>query len=298
MIINQVNLRTLFIGYNVSFTKAFEDTEPQYPRVAMVIPSTTKEMTYAWLGQMPRMREWIGGREIQNLMAHTYTIQNKDFELTVKVPVNDIADDTFGIYTPIFGEMGLSAKTHPDELIFDLLGRGFELHGYDKVPFFSTNHPLNDKKKVVQSNLGTKKLTAISYNQARSQMMQIKGEHGKSLKIMPDLLVVSPQNEAIAKEILFADLIAGSSNINKGTCELLVVPELADYPEQWYLLCTKRFVKPLIFQEREKPKLICKNKETDDNVFFDDTVLYGIKGRYNVGYGLWQLAYGSTGEDE
>ena len=25
--------------------------------------------------------------------------------------------------------------------------------------------------------------------------------------------------------------------------------------------------------------------------------LYGVDGRYNAGYGLWQLAYGSTGEE-
>lgn len=129
-------------------------------------------------------------------------------------------------------------------------------------------------------------------------MMTIKGDHGNTLNIVPDLLVVAPQNEAIARELLFADLIAGSSNINKNTCDLLVVPELTNYPNQWYLLCTKRYIKPLVYQEREKPKLICKNSETDDNVFFRDEVIYGIKARYNVGFGLWQLAYGSTGEDD
>lgn len=127
-------------------------------------------------------------------------------------------------------------------------------------------------------------------------MMTIKGENGKSLKIVPDLLVVSPQNEAKAREILFADLISGNTNVNKNTCELLVVPELADYAEQWYLLCTKRYIRPLVFQEREKPVLVAKNKDTDDNVFFENEYLYGIKARYNAGYGLWQLAFGSTGE--
>ena len=128
-------------------------------------------------------------------------------------------------------------------------------------------------------------------------MMTVMGEHERPLNIVPDLLVVSPQNEAAARELLFADLIAGSSNVNKNTCELLVAPELGAYPDQWYLLCTKRYVRPLVFQEREKPKLVCKNKETDDNVFFYDQILYGIKGRYDVGFGLWQLAYGSTGKD-
>lgn len=127
--------------------------------------------------------------------------------------------------------------------------------------------------------------------------MTIKGESGKSLKIIPDLLVVSPQKEAAARQILFADLIAGNTNVNKNTSDLLVVPELADTPEYWFLLSTKRAIKPFIFQMREKPRFVSKTQDNDDNVFFQNAFLYGCNARYNAGYGLWQLAYGSTGND-
>lgn len=294
MIISNNNLRGIFTGFSSLFNRAFQETPVQYERVAMIVPSATRETTYGWLGQMPNMREWIGDRVIQNLMAHSYTIKNKDFELTIKVPANDIADDQLGVFSPMISEMGLVAKTHPDELVFNLLGHGFTNNCYDDMPFFSDSHPLNQGKK--QSNKGNKKLSAASYAAARSQMMTLKGENNRALKVVPDLLVVSPQNEAKAREILFADTIAGTTNINKDTCDLLVVPELADYPEQWYLLCTKRYIKPLVFQEREKPAFVSKNKDTDDNVFFQNEYLYGTKARYNAGYGLWQLAFGSTGE--
>ncbi len=297
MVINQKNLNSLFVGYSAMFNKAFSETPVNYPKIAMTIPSETNETTYAWMGQIPNMREWIGSREIQNLMVHDYVVKNRTFELTLKIPVNDIADEQYGVYAPLVSEMGLSAKKHPDSLTFDLLRDGFKRKCYDGVSFFSDSHPMGGQDKAVQSNMGNKKLTAESYTEARSQMMTIKGESHRSLNIVPDLLVVAPQKEAIARELLFADLIAGSSNVNKNTCDLLVVPELSDYAEQWYLFCTKRYVKPFVFQEREKPKLVCKNKENDDNVFFDDEVIYGIKARYNVGFGLWQLAYGSTGTE-
>ena len=35
----------------------------------------------------------------------------------------------------------------------------------------------------------------------------------------------------------------------------------------------------------------------DDNVFFEKKYIYGVDSRDNAGYGLWQLAYGSTGEE-
>lgn len=298
MVINQQNMHVLYMSYSVAFNKAFSEAEINYPKIAMTVPSTTRETTYAWMGQIPNMREWIGAREIQNLVAYDYTIKNKTFELTTKISINDIADDQYGVYAPVFSEMGMSAKKHPDTLTFELLGKGFSEKCYDGVTYFSSSHPIGTDKKKVQSNMGTKKLSAAAYAEARQSMMVIEGESGRSLNIVPDLLVVAPQNEAVARELLFADLIAGSTNINKNTCGLLVVPELTGFADQWYLFCTKRHIKPFVYQEREAAKLICKNKETDDNVFFDDEVIYGVKARYNVGYGLWQLAYGSTGTEE
>ena len=82
MVINGANLRAIYQGFNTIYNKAFAEAEPQYQKVATVVPSTTGEETYAWLGDIPGMREWIGDREIQNLTASDYTVKNKSFELT------------------------------------------------------------------------------------------------------------------------------------------------------------------------------------------------------------------------
>jgi len=110
--------------------------------------------------------------------------------------------------------------------------------------------------------------------------------------------VVAPQKEAIARTILMADEIHQEVNIYKGTSELLVVPELARNPEQWFLLSTKRPVRPFIFQNRRKAQLVSKTAPSDDNVFFENNFIYDVDSRCNAGYGLWQLAFGSTGENE
>ena len=142
MVINQKNLNSLFVGYSAMFNKAFSETPVNYPKIAMTIPSETNETTYAWMGQIPNMREWIGSREIQNLMVHDYVVKNRTFELTLKIPVNDIADEQYGVYAPLVSEMGLSAKKHPDSLTFDLLRDGFKRKCYDGVSFFSDSHPM------------------------------------------------------------------------------------------------------------------------------------------------------------
>lgn len=144
MLINKENLSLLFHGFKASFNKGFSGAETAYKTIAMVVPSATSEETYGWLGQFPQMREWVGSRVIQNLMAHSYKIVNKDFEQTISVPRNDIEDDKYGIFAPMFQEMGRTAAETPDQLVFDLLANGFSQTCYDGQYFFDADHPVGN----------------------------------------------------------------------------------------------------------------------------------------------------------
>lgn len=143
MLINQANLGALFKGFKTIFQEAFDGVPSMYTRVAMEVPSSTSEEAYPWLGSMPRMRKWVGERVIKNLKAHSFTIKNEPFELTVEVDKDSVEDDKVGIYSPMFNEMGRSAKSHPDELTFGLLKAGFTTVCYDGQYFFDTDHPVN-----------------------------------------------------------------------------------------------------------------------------------------------------------
>ncbi|PYG86731.1 phage major head subunit gpT-like protein [Ruminiclostridium sufflavum DSM 19573] len=292
MIVNQQSLRGIYTGFNIIFAKAFDETKPLYDRVATVVPSITGEESYKWLGTIPMMREWIGDRQIKSLTASDYTIKNKDFEVTVGVPRNDIEDDRIGLYSPSIQSLGQSAALHPDELVFVLLPGGFTNKCYDGMPFFSDAHKVG--KKTI-SNKGTAKLSPESYAAARSAIMSMTDEHGKPLKIIPDLLVTGPALEGESRKILLADQIDGTTNVLKGTAEPLVVPDLAGYDSMWFLLCTKKPVKPLIYQERQKPKFVTMVADNDENVFMRKEFLYGADSRGNAGYAFWQMAYGSDG---
>jgi phage major head subunit gpT-like protein len=294
MIVNQATLQSIYRSFKTIFNKALETAQPVYERIATVVPSTTREEEYKWLGRVPRMREWIGDRVIQNLAAHGYTIKNRDWEATVSVDRNDIEDDAIGIYTPLIQALGQSAAIHPDELVFELLVNGFIQKCYDGQPFFAPEH--KDGNQPPQSNVTDAALSAASYAAARAAMMSFKDEHGRPLKIVPNLLVVPPALEGIGREILLSDRdAAGKTNPWKGTAELMVAPELAGHDTMWFLLDTSKPVKPLIFQQRKRPEFVAKDSPDDDNVFMKKEFLYGVDSRDNAGYGLWQLAYGSTG---
>ncbi len=293
MIVNQANLHGLTVSYSTAFNKSFDTVAPNYQKVATVVPSSTGEQDYKWLGQIPEMREWIGEREVQSLAAYDYSLKNKKFEMTYGVPREDIEDDKYGVYAALFSNMGESAALHPDKLVFEAMMNGFTALCYDGKPFFAENHQV---EKTTYSNKGNERLSRESYKKARAAIMSIRGDKGKSLKLVPDLLVVSPALEETARLILEADQVNGTTNVLKGTAKLLVEPLLAEHESYWFLLCTGRFLKPFIYQLREKIRFTSLTKDTDENVFMRDEFLYGATGRSNAGYAFWQMAYGSTGE--
>jgi len=61
----------------------------------------------------------------------------------------------------------------------------------------------------------------------------------------------------------------------------------------WLLLDLSKPLKPFIVQMRKRFTMVQLNQPNDQNVFFEDKVIYGTKGRMNVGFGFWQQAYGS-----
>jgi len=144
MVINQASLQAIYRSFGTIFQEAFTAVESMYEKVSMVVPSTVRETTYAWLGAFPKMREWVGERQIKNLSLHSYTIANKDWEATIEVDRNEIMDDAVGVYNPVIAELGRTAAVHPDELVFELLGNGFSTVCYDGQYFFDTDHPVGD----------------------------------------------------------------------------------------------------------------------------------------------------------
>lgn len=58
----------------------------------------------------------------------------------------------------------------------------------------------------------------------------------------------------------------------------------------WYLFCTTRPLKPLIYQVREALTFSQVTAPDSEHVFKTDELMWGAKCRDNFGYGLWQCA--------
>jgi len=155
MQINSETLESARAGFKSLYDGQMNAADPKWNKVAMEVPSNTKENKYGWLGSTTSFKEWVGDRVIQNLKEHGFAIENKSFENTVAVSRDDFRDDTLGTYKPMFEMMGYDSAYHPDELVFDLLKAGFTTKCYDGQYFFDTDHPvLIDGVETSVSNTG------------------------------------------------------------------------------------------------------------------------------------------------
>ena len=144
MIVNLKNLRTLNTGFSAAFAAGF-GSAPADILPAMETRSATREQEYGWLGQWPGLREWVGERVLRGIAQHGYVIRNRKFESTVEVLRDDIEDDQFGVYGPMFRELGRAAAAHPAEIVYKTLLDGFETVCYDGQYFFDTDHPVDGR---------------------------------------------------------------------------------------------------------------------------------------------------------
>jgi phage major head subunit gpT-like protein len=58
----------------------------------------------------------------------------------------------------------------------------------------------------------------------------------------------------------------------------------------WFLMVTKRALKPLIWQVRRPYEFVNRDRLEDSNVFEREEFIYGVSARVNAGFGLWQMA--------
>lgn len=290
-------------GLKTVFFEEYDRTPSDWGRVATVVPSTADTEDYAWLGSAPAMREFKDERLPAGLLEHGYSIKNKTWESSVAVDRAALEDERYGQIKVRIQGLGREARRHQDELVFSLLRGGFNQDCYDGQYFFDTDH--SEGESGNQSNKGTAALSATALQSAISAMMKFKDDRGRPLGIIPDLLVVPPDLQWSAMELLnstyYPELVTQSggnggtqklaTNVLKGRLDLVVSPYLTD-GNDWFLLCTNGPVKPLIFQSRV-PVEFAALEGNSENGFMRDQYLYGVRARYNVGFGLWQMAYGS-----
>lgn len=301
MQITPSNLDAIFYSFSTLYQSGFDGVKPWSTALTTTVPSAGRENRYAWMANLPRMREWLGERVVQNVSSRGHIIVNKPFELTIELTQDEIEDDQLGVYNPVVQQMGMSAAKLQDDQIGALLKAGLSTLCYDGQFFFDTDHPYNMDNAALgtyANRFTAKPLTMANFDNVRTTMRTYKGDNGKPLGMNPRLLVVPPQLETTALQIANAEQIAPATafginasggfqtNVIKGSVDVLVVEDLADEPGAWYLADVSKPIKPLVWQNRKAPQFVQFTDPSSESVFWRRRFVYGVSARGAGGYAL------------
>jgi phage major head subunit gpT-like protein len=310
MDITPSNLKLLFQQFDRQFNAMFGATEVCWPLYASEFPSKTKQTVYGWLAQFGGMRKWEGSRQAVDAVGRSYTLTNIPFERTVELDRDDIFFDQYGFFGAVVENLAMAAKTLQDQETADAITHGVSRVCWDGQFFFDSDHPVNPD----DPSLGyyENNLVGASYNfstdpkgvwaKAKARMKSFKDDGGKPLNASPDTILCGPDLEDAALQVANAATIAqaiqnkagsenvagaGVTNVYAGKVNVVVSSwvGLAD-TSAMYALCTKKPVKPILWQNAKAAQLLARINPEDPKVFDMKKFTYGVDALGAAGYGL------------
>lgn len=268
-------------------------------------PSDMETEEYGWLGQVPGMREWIGGRQAKGLRDQSYQIRNKKYESTIEFKLKELRRDKSGQVEIRINEHVDRADSHWAELLTDLLNAGEAEVCYDGQYFFDTDHEEGDSGQ--QSNLlsidvatptaPTAAQMSDAIFKAVQQLMGFKDDQGKSMNSAArKFLVLVPTTFMQVAASALSDTIivdGGTSRTNtlvkndRFSVEFDVNPDL-DWTDGFVVVRTDSQVPPMIRQEEDDVEVSAK-AEGSEFEFDYDAHQYGLRASRAAGFGFWQF---------
>lgn len=292
-----------------SFNLGIQSAPTFWKTIATEVPSKSKRNVYPFLSLIPGLREWVGPRQINNVAARQYTLDNKHWEDTLEVDKNDLEDDQYGIYAPMSQMLGQHVAEFPDRKLAEIIEAGTTANCWDGQFFFDTDHPVDPDNAAAGTN--SNKLVGAGYDlavadplvpfgAARAAMATWKREDGQQMGTLGNMIMVHPNQEKQALQVANAMMTAqavgsaaaGVSNVFQGKIDVLVNPYLkVTSGNPWYLLSTTKAIKPFLWQNRQAASMVAMTDLTSENVFRQRKFQWGVDLRANGGYTFPFLAF-------
>ena len=281
-------------------------------KIAMHFTSDQESETYPWLGMVPGMREWIGGRLAKGLRENGITISNLEFEATLEVLVKHLRRDKTGQIRVRIGELADRTNSHWAELLSTLIINGEANLCYDGQFFFDTDHKEHENQ-TNQSNDLSIDISALPVTTGGTPTIPAVGEMQQVILQIIQAIIgfkddqSKPMNEGAQKFLimtptpLWSIAVAAVNNATLAHGETNVIQSLKgmeiEVVNNGRLTWTDKIVgfrtdartKPFIQQE-EMPVKMSAIAEGSELEFKHNKHEYGVSASRNVGYGYWQQA--------
>ena len=287
---------------------ALEESQPPewVSSIGMSVASDQASETYKWLGSLPAMREWLGGRNASRLETFGQTIVNKKYEATLEVLRDELRRDKTDQIQLRINELADRAQQHWAKLLTEVIVAGESTACYDGQFFFDIDHSegdsgaqSNDLSLVAAS--GTSPTAAemeVGIFDALEAMLSLKDGGGEPMNQgLSEMTVTVPvglfgvTNAAMSNAIITDGTGTRTNNlVSLGgyNMRLVVNPRLTS-ATKFYCFRSDSAIKPYILQEETTPAVEAL-AEGSDFAFANDAHQYGVSLSHAVGQGIWQYA--------
>lgn len=278
--------------------------------LGMYFGSDQESEEYAWLGDTPVMREWIGGRHAKGFRENGLTVKNKHFEATIEILVKHLRRDKSGQAMLRIAELADRANSHWASLLSTLIINAESTVCYDGQFFFDTDHSEGDSGtqsndiSVDISTLPTAVhgvVTLPSVAEFQQAVLQgiisiagFKDDQGEPMnELASQFAVMVPPSLAFAANNALA-VPAGTdleqqNPLGGFTVTPVTNTRLSAWTDKFAVFRTDGRVKPFIRQEEDGVNLKAK-AEGSEFEFDNDAHQYGIDSWREAAYGYWQQA--------
>jgi len=297
--ITQKKINDIYVAFKRSFNqdlKSLKNNPESLGQLARVITTNTDtvKMPY-YFDKGSGLNSWTPPemKKVDQLHGGVLQLDIQDYEKTFQMRKIDIERDNLGIYRGEVEDLAHNVLSQDDVLIAALLAGGDSATGYDGVNFFATTHPTADS---TQSNLSSGTLSATTLFSGVSMMRKFTGYNGEKLNIFPNCIVVPPDLEKTAVELMDSNIHVADSaasdylNYFKGrVTKIIVSPYLTD-TDDWYLVSLGQSAKPFIKATKNGYPKFVKSSPDGDMAFYNGALAFGVEHRMVIDYYAWQCA--------
>lgn len=284
------------------------------PRVSVVIDSDRETEEFAWLGQVPVMREWVGGRHEESLNKYSMTITNTKYEATLAISLDDLRRDKTGQIRQRVGDLAVRTATHWNDLLATFIDNGeagTSGLAYDGQFFYDTDHnesgtnQSNDltsteipSANVSDANAPTATEAANIITETVGYMMSLTDDKGEPINQSPTNVVIfvtkSAHWAAFYNAITLNNLTSTVDNPVRGlsgagwSFEVVFSTRLTEENNVRFFFGTPTMGSTPLIRTNEVDVTTQLLGAGSDEEFNNDRHVFGVKAVRGVGYGMWQ----------
>jgi phage major head subunit gpT-like protein len=199
----------------------------------------------------------------------------------------------FGTIKPMWDQIAMSVPSTASEQVYGWLGANTKLREWvgERVYQNLKTHGYSIKNKTFESTVAVPR-EAIEDDQ-HGVYAPLMAQMGQDAAVHPDELLFALVALGISTPCYDGQYFFDTDHpVGLQGAEVSVSNyTAAGGNNAWYLLDTSKILKPFIVQKRRDYSFIAKTDLASENVFANNEFVFGVDGRLNVGFGLWQQAY-------